>query len=99
MSTVALAYSRSFLESECIAVGKTIEGIGRMAVGIGRLFGLHLLQGDVAPSQLKPADPLEKWVGAKAWGRRQRAASKLPEIYPPEGSQVSGCPGVLRQVT
>lgn len=38
-----------------------------MAVGTGRLFGLHLLQGDTAPGQLKPADPLETWVGAKAW--------------------------------
>lgn len=70
-----------------------------MAVGIGRLLGLHLLQGDTAPGQLKPADPLEKWVGAKAWGRRQREASELPEISTPEGSQVSGCPGGLRQLT
>lgn len=70
-----------------------------MAVGIGRLFGLHLLQGDMPPGQLKPADPLETWVGAKAWDRKQREASELPEIYIPEGSQVPGFPGVLRQVT
>ena len=70
-----------------------------MAVGIGRLFGLHLLQGDMPPGQLKPADPLETWVGAKAWDRKQREASELPEIYIPEGSRVPGFPGVLRQVT
>lgn len=69
-----------------------------MAVGTGRLFGLHLLQGDTAPGQLKPADPLETWVGAKAWDR-EREASELPEIYIPGGSQVPGCPGGLRQVT
>lgn len=54
-----------------------------MAVGIGRLFGLHLLQGDTPPGQLKPADPWETWVGAKAWDRKQREASELPEIYIP----------------
>ena len=69
-----------------------------MAVGVGRLFGLHLLQVETAPGQLKPADTLENWAGAKAWVGKQTESSELPGICVPEGSQVPGCLAGLGQV-
>lgn len=53
-----------------------------MVVGIGRLLGLHLLEAETTPGQMKPTGPLESWAGAEAWvgcKRDVKTASRVPE--------------------